>query len=205
MNPHTLVTQLRSRAESGDSAAMLELANRLHDETDLEDEAMSWWQRAAEAGESEAAFNLGSMLEDDDPEAALAWYEQAATAGHLEAKVNAGALLAEQGAFERATTWWDSAARDGDADAMYNLGQLADREGRAEEAERWWLQAMRHGVEEALENLAAQCEDLHRAEDPRTAPLADLVLATLAEVGLKAPPPIRRNLEQWAVPDTTLR
>ena len=176
---------------------MRELANRYHDD-DLEDEAMVWWRRAAEAGDAEAAFNLGSMLEDDDPEAALAWYERAAAAGHVEAKVNAGTLFAEEGAFDRAAQWWTSAAEDGDTDAMYNLGQLADREGRAEVAQRWWLQATRRGHEDALHNLTAQCEELHEAQNPGAASLADLVLATLAEVGLKAPASIRRALEHMA-------
>ncbi|RRD50301.1 tetratricopeptide repeat protein [Arachnia propionica] len=194
----TSIKQLQARAESGDPTAMLDLANWYFDDADLEDEAMEWWRRAAEAGEAEAAFNLGSMLEDDDPGAALSWYERGAEAGHTDAKVNAGTLLADGGDFVGAARWWVSAAEDGDTDAMYNLGQLADRDGSAEEAERWWLQAARRGHDEALQNLVAQCEELHDSHDPRTASLADLILATLAEAGLRAAGSLRRDLEQWA-------
>lgn len=197
MSTPSPLEMLRARAEAGDAVAMRELAEQCHD-ADLEDEAMTWWRLAAEAGDAESAFNLGSMLEDDNPRTALAWYEQAALAGLTEAKVNAGALLAEEGSFERAALWWASAAEDGDADAMHNLGQLADRTGQAEQAERWWLQAARLGLKDALHNLVAQCEDLHAAKDPRAASLANIVLAMLAETGIKATKSQRRTLEQLA-------
>ena len=43
--------------------------------------ARDWWERAAQAGKTEAMNNLGVLLEDADPAAARSWYERAAQAG----------------------------------------------------------------------------------------------------------------------------
>jgi TPR repeat protein len=51
-------------------------------------EAGIWWQRAAEAGNVEAMFNLGVLFKDGDPGKAIMWWTRAAAAGHSEAKAN---------------------------------------------------------------------------------------------------------------------
>ena len=43
-------------------------------------QARRWYEKAAEAGNSDAMFNLGELLEDSDPGQARRWYEKAAEA-----------------------------------------------------------------------------------------------------------------------------
>jgi len=58
------------------------------------DEAQTWYRRAAEAGHSEAMFNLGALLrgrgESDEAET---WYRRAAATGHNGAKLSLTRLL----------------------------------------------------------------------------------------------------------------
>jgi TPR repeat protein len=51
--------------------------------------ALLWWERAVEAGDSDAMFNLGLHLAETDPKAARVWYERAVEAGHVEAIISA--------------------------------------------------------------------------------------------------------------------
>ena len=57
-----------------------------------------WYERAADAGESVAMFNLGllyAQMEPPDLDAARRWWERAADAGHIGAMDNLKLLQAD--------------------------------------------------------------------------------------------------------------
>jgi TPR repeat protein len=73
---------LRKAAEAGDVDAMVSLASRYFDhkgETYDFAEAMRWWKRAANSGNSSAMRVVG--FQSSDPQEALRWYRKAAEAG----------------------------------------------------------------------------------------------------------------------------
>jgi TPR repeat protein len=45
----------------------------------------AWWTKAADAGDSNAMYNLAILFASSDPRTAIAWIEKAAAAGHSEA------------------------------------------------------------------------------------------------------------------------
>jgi len=62
------------------------------------EQAVSWYRRAAEAGNAAAQFNLGVCYANGDgvakdAEQAVSWYRRAAEAGHADAQFNLGLLL----------------------------------------------------------------------------------------------------------------
>jgi len=62
------------------------------------EQAVSWYRRAAEAGNTEAQFNLGSCYDDGDgvakdAEQAVSWYRRAAEAGDSRRPVQLGRVL----------------------------------------------------------------------------------------------------------------
>jgi hypothetical protein len=104
-------------------------------------EAFRWYQRAAEAGEPTAMFNLGTMLRDGRGVAkneaeAVTWFRRAAEAGNADAMYNLGIRLADgRGVAQNeaeAVAWYRRAAETGDAAAMAYLGfMLANGRGVA--------------------------------------------------------------------------
>ncbi|MDO5409523.1 MAG: SEL1-like repeat protein [Lachnospiraceae bacterium] len=94
-NDENLVKQVYEEAKGGNTAAQCELARQLMLMQHME-EALSWYKRAAAAGESDAMFNLGLIysqgLPGNEPswEEAFFWYEQAAAAGDAEGMYMAG-------------------------------------------------------------------------------------------------------------------
>jgi TPR repeat protein len=64
------------------------------------DQARIWWEKAADAGVTEAMYNLGLLLANrwDPPQLdqARTWYEKAADAGNTSAMSNLAVLLANR-------------------------------------------------------------------------------------------------------------
>ena len=85
-------------------------------------------ERAAEAGDVDAMYNLGVMLVEDEPEVARRWYERAAEAGHAPAMNNLGTLVVEED-LEAARRLYSRSAEAGNPAAMVNLGVLQSRSG----------------------------------------------------------------------------
>jgi len=59
------------------------------------EQAVSWYRRAADAGDASAQYNLGLCYADGDgvakdSELALSWYRRAAEAGHADAQYKLG-------------------------------------------------------------------------------------------------------------------
>ena len=83
--PETELEKLIREAGEGDVEAMMKLADMYLNGEDVEQdtrESISWYTKAAEAGNTEAMKNLGSyylFAEDEkDPEKGLEWYTKAA-------------------------------------------------------------------------------------------------------------------------------
>jgi TPR repeat protein len=145
-------------AELGDQEAALCVASILLEEdpaagSALYEEAILWCRRAAEAGNRDAQFNLGLLLDqspNDHLAEAIVWYSRAAAAGHDGAQV-ALAEICRDGAGDsipdpnRAREMFEAAARQGNSDAAFGLGEMFANGllGPADETEanRWFAVA----------------------------------------------------------------
>lgn len=121
--------------------------------------AAEWYERAANQGHVEAAFQLGELLcegalRQHDP-ACLPWYVKAAQRGHRAAASRLGEILSENhGQITRdlaeATRWSMVAAQAGDTTACHHLGLLLldpDNPKRDEIAAKEWLRRASAGGE----------------------------------------------------------
>jgi len=94
------VTDLKSKAESGDVVAQSSLANAYHLGKGVpkdEAEAARWWQKAAEKGDLASQVNLGIAYQfgtgvAKNYAAAAHWYGEAAEQGNAGAQSNLAAL-----------------------------------------------------------------------------------------------------------------
>ncbi|MFE1416011.1 serine/threonine-protein kinase [Streptomyces sp. NPDC058746] len=99
-------------------------------------------RRAAEAGDPDAMFGLGVLLEDADRfDEAETWYQRAADTGHADAMNNLGALLQNTGRTAEAERWYRQASDAGHTLAMNNLALLLKNAGRVAEAQSWYQRA----------------------------------------------------------------
>jgi uncharacterized protein len=130
---------LKARAEGGDPQAQFKLARRLwipgRRATKRQKlEAITWYRRAAEAGDREAQAQLGGilLLEPDLPFYDVAegfrWMIRAAEQGHRGVQYFLGVQFATGELVEadpkRALYWYRRAAAAGDAEAQYNIGMM---------------------------------------------------------------------------------
>jgi TPR repeat protein len=124
------------------------------------DQAMRWYERAAEGGNAKAQFYLGVLLESGargaaDPAAAAAgWFRKAAEQGHTEAQYRLGLVVFQGRGVKRdrneAAQWFEAAATGGLADAQYNLGLIYETgAGVVRDAGRaagWYEKAADQGI-----------------------------------------------------------
>ncbi|WNF27469.1 tetratricopeptide repeat protein [Streptomyces sp. C11-1] len=123
-DPEALLTLGRIEEEYGDDAA-----------------AGVWFRRAAEAGSTEAAGRLGSLLFDrEDLAAATPYLEEAAESGNVEAQRLLGIALAQ-----RSEHWLRAAAESGDAVSAFWLGDLLRGDGDHQLALHWYQRAAEWG------------------------------------------------------------
>ncbi|MFD9106642.1 trypsin-like peptidase domain-containing protein [Streptomyces virginiae] len=127
---------------------------------------ISGFERAAQAGEPSAMFNLGVLLATQEPpdlDGARRWYEQAAQAGHAGAMFNLGMLLANQEPpnLNGARCWYAEAALAGEPSAMFNLGLLLEDQGPPglDHALHWYKMAAQAGHTNAMFNLGLLLAD----------------------------------------------
>ncbi|CAL9440482.1 tetratricopeptide repeat protein [Streptomyces sp. enrichment culture] len=143
----------KARAAAGDPEAMYRLARLTGDE--------EWLRKAADAGHTAAAADLGSALADrGDTREAIRYLEKAAEAGDARAMTRLGRLLQIQ-----ATTWLARAAAADDSEAYlytqaftvanpqagFLLARLLEEEGREKEAAFWMRWAAHAGHPGAVE------------------------------------------------------
>jgi TPR repeat protein len=133
------ISDLRARAEGNQVPAMEELARRLIQGIGVakdEQAGAGWLLRAAQAGSSQAAFNVGVMYErgfvvDRDSTRAIEWYRKAVKADLPAAKHNLALLLRDGKGAPRngkeAVELLRSAAQKGMAASMFTLGDIYER------------------------------------------------------------------------------
>ena len=136
---------------------------------DQSDVAERAFIRAAEAGNRDAANNLGVVLEErGDTKGAEAWYRKAAGQGDVFAAYNLAVILDERGEIPEAQKWYRLAADAGDPDAQNNLANILDDQGQSAEAEALYRKAAASGLNLAFHNLGELFEargDLAEAEN----------------------------------------
>src|SRR5579883_2017669 len=129
---------LRSAALKGDPTAAYEIAVRFAEGKGVAtnyEEAVKWYDRAAQAGLIPATFRLGTLYEKGlgvkkDADIARRYYVQAAERGNAKAMHNLAVLDADGGGspdYKSAAQWFRKAADHGVADSQFNLGILYAR------------------------------------------------------------------------------
>jgi anti-anti-sigma factor len=132
----------------------------------VDEATLSVTRKRAEAGDSNAQFQLGRCLEDGDgietdPAQAIHWYNLAANQGHVEATYRLGQAYAYgmniAQDFNRALPYYQKAADTGHPDAQYMVA-LSLQHGLAgttdiEQAKKWYRKSSQQGHEKAREAL----------------------------------------------------
>lgn len=123
---------LRAQAEAGDAYAQLNLGaaydNAPAAERDIE-QAIQWYQRAAEQGVAEAQFNLAHLLVEEEISAAAAaeWMQKAAEQGMADAQYLLGVIYAEGIGVEmddvKARLWLQRAIAKGQEEAAQFMAE----------------------------------------------------------------------------------
>ncbi|MDT8893323.1 tetratricopeptide repeat protein [Halomonas sp. I1] len=115
------------KAEAGDTDAMVALYY-IYAALDDEDEGIDWLERAAEAGNPEAQYRMGSMIHGG-----YGWY------------------FLESRRLKAAERWLRKAAEQGYVPAMDALAEVLGKENRPEAAWRWKVKSSNNGyLEERL-------------------------------------------------------
>ncbi|MEZ5764966.1 MAG: hypothetical protein R3D69_12410 [Xanthobacteraceae bacterium] len=156
---------LRAAAARGEPAAIYEVAVRYAEGRGVPvnyEEAVKWYERAADKGVVMAMFRLGTMVEKGlgtakDPDAARRHYVKAAERGNAKAMHNLAVLDADGGGltpnYKSASVWFKKAAERGVADSQYNLGILYARgigvEQNLAESFKWFSLAAAQGDADA--------------------------------------------------------
>ena len=152
---------LRAAALKGDPSAAYEVGLRFAEGKGIAanyDEAVKWFDRAAQAGVVPAIFRLGTFYEKGlavrrDVDIARRYYLQAAGRGNAKAMHNLAVLDADGGGkganYDSAVQWFRKAADRGVADSQYNLGILYARgigvEQNLAESYKWFSLAAAQG------------------------------------------------------------
>jgi tetratricopeptide (TPR) repeat protein len=128
--------------------------------------AVTWYRRAAEAGNNTAMDSLGWMYDHgegvtQDYQQALSWYRKAAEAGNNHAMNNLGWMYENGKAvtqdYQQALSWYRKAAEAGNSSAMDNLGSLYENgKGVEKDQQRaidWYRKAAKLGNQDAINDL----------------------------------------------------
>jgi localization factor PodJL len=179
---------LQSAAVAGDPAAAYEVATRLAEGRGVPanlEEAVRWFELAAERGLAPAQYRLGSLYEKGqgvrkDREKARRLYLAAASKGNAKAMHNLAVLYAEgidgKPDYRAAAEWFRQAARHGVGDSQYNLGILYARgigvEQDLAESYKWFALAAGQGDQEA----ARKRDEVAGRLDPQTLKSAQMAV-----------------------------
>ncbi|TPQ41530.1 hypothetical protein C2U70_02690 [Bradyrhizobium guangdongense] len=183
---------LRAAAMKGDATAAYEIGVRFAEGKGVAtnyDEAVKWYDRAAQAGVVPATFRLGTLYEKGlgvkkDADIARRYYTQAAERGNAKAMHNLAVLDADGGGrganYKSAATWFRKAADRGVADSQFNLGILYARgigvEQNLAESYKWFSLAAAQGDSDA----SAKRDDVAKRLDPQSLAAAKLAIQTFS-------------------------
>ena len=181
---------LRAAVLRGDPAAVYEVGARFAEGRGVPqnlDEAVKWYDRAAQAGIVPAIFRLGTFYEKGlgvkkDVDIARRYYEQAAERGNAKAMHNIAVLDADGGGkaadYKSAAQWFRKAAEHGVADSQFNLGILYARgigvEQNLAESFKWFSLAAAQGDADA----AQKRDDIAKRLDAQSLAAARLAIQT---------------------------
>lgn len=153
------IAQASELAKLGDAEAEANLGVMLTTRGKYQ-EAADWYRKAAEAGLSAAAYNLGTLYYNgqgfpQDYATALHWFHQAATRDDPYAEFQLGMMYDLGRGVEPSTAkemfWYEKAARQGLPAAQYDLAVMYhNAEGVAQDdvkAYAWLLLAQRGGID----------------------------------------------------------
>jgi TPR repeat protein len=129
-------------------------------------QAVSWYRKAAEAGNAAGMANLGWMYQngwgvDQDYKEAVIWYRKAAGTGYADGMYNLGTMY-ENGYgveknYNQAVSWYRKAAEAGGANGMKGMGVMYENgwgvEKDQQEAIAWYRKAARLGYQPAKDAL----------------------------------------------------
>jgi localization factor PodJL len=181
---------LRAAALKGDPTAAYEIGVRYSEGKGVAvnlDEALKWYDRAAQAGVVPAVFRLGTFYEKGmsvkkDADIARRYYLQAAERGNAKAMHNLAVLDADGGGkganYKSASEWFRKAADRGVADSQFNLGILYARgigvEQNLAESYKWFSLAAAQGDADSVHKR----DDIANRLDPQSLAAAKLAIQT---------------------------
>ena len=126
------------------------------------DNAVFWWEKAAEQGYAPAQFKLGIAYNGGlgvslNPEKAVEWFTKAAEQGMAEAQYQLGICYRDGNGVSRnlnnALFRLTQSAEQGYANAQYELGEYYGVVQNYEKAAEWLLKAAKQGHKEAIEKI----------------------------------------------------
>jgi TPR repeat protein len=163
----TALEWYRLAASGGDSEAALCAAELLLGDGDEptsanHEEGVRWLEKAAEAGNAEAQFNLGLVVDQSGKHVheAMVWYSRAAESGHVDALIALAEIYRDgAGSVEPdmalAREFLTTAADRGSGEAAYELGELCSRGGlgtsAVDQAQHWYRKAAELGYSDDAE------------------------------------------------------
>ncbi|WP_327728993.1 tetratricopeptide repeat protein [Streptomyces sp. NBC_00487] len=106
------------------------------------DIAWTAWHAEAESGDSEAAYEIGMLLEKKgDLVGAEAWYRRSSKGSNADAMHNLAFLVRDGGDEAGALDWWKRAVEAGNLHAAFHLGWHQERNGNNSTAEKYYRKA----------------------------------------------------------------
>ena len=159
--------------------------------------AVAIWRPLAEAGDADAAFNLGQAYRLGkgvviDLSQAQSWLERAARKGHVDAQTTLGLLLFQNGNRVSAMRWLSLAAEAGEARALLMVGTaLYNGDGIPQDpikAYAYVSRAAAQGLAPAKSTLADMDEVMPLEQRRRGVALAQEMVATKKQAPAAAPP-----------------
>ena len=112
---------LKSRAEGGEPDAQFELAEMLYNRDSLDsdiNDAVMWYQKAAEQGMVKASLRLAHHYEKKDVDKSVKWYKYAALQGDAFAQYKMAAYETD---ILKKIGWLKKAAKQGNKESIYSL------------------------------------------------------------------------------------
>lgn len=183
--------------------ATLRTAAAMLAEADLLDAALPWYDRALEAGDTDAAV-LGAILlrAAGRTEAALDRFRRAWDQGHVAAAHFAAALLQQLGRTEEALAQYRQALRRGDATAARAAANLLHSVGRTQEAVAL-LRPLVEAADQAGDQAVGQTAIQQSVDLLRALGRTDEALGLLRRTrGPDGSPRVDRRKEAWLLEET---
>ncbi len=135
-------------------------------------EALQWFEKSAERGNTTAQLNLGMMYKKglgvkQNFEKAFQWFEKSAKGGNTIAQLNLGVMyekgLVVEKNVKKAFYWYQESAGQGNMKAQYNLGLIFYRglgvEKNFEKAFQWFEKGAEQGLRDAQFNVGIMYEN----------------------------------------------